>query len=90
MLGEGKGHNTAGGEAIPRLACRSGAGSSSSQPCLDFVGKMKTFHTSIDIPGTTAMVHIRPLSPHINARVLPAFRHAQWLMPPWKPACEVT
>ena len=67
MLGEGKGHNTAGGEAIPRLACRSGAASSSSQPSLDFVGKMKTFHTSITIPGTTAMVDILPSTPQMTA-----------------------
>ncbi len=57
MPGAGKGHETAGREGIPRLA----ASSRSSQPSLDFVGKMKTFHTSIDIPGTTAMVPPSPL-----------------------------
>ena len=49
MPWQGEGHEAAGGEAIPGLGCRSGAASSSSQPSLDFVGKMKTFHTSIDI-----------------------------------------
>ena len=61
MPGEGEGHKTAGGEGVPGLACKSGAASSGSQPSLDFVGKMKTFHTSIDIPGTTAMVSVSSL-----------------------------
>ncbi len=60
MPGEGEGREIARGQATQGQACRSGASSSSSQPSLDFVGKMKTFHTSIDIPGTTAMVPSGP------------------------------
>lgn len=56
MPGPGKGDETTKGEAIPVLACKSGASITGTQPSLDFVGKMRTFHTSIDIPGTTAMV----------------------------------
>ena len=57
MPAKGRGHQTPRAEAIPLLACKTEPSrTGSSHPSLDFVGRMKTFHTSIDIPGCTSMV----------------------------------
>ena len=64
MPAQGTGHQTPRAEAIPLLACKAETSrSSSSPPSLDFVGRMKTFHTSIDIPGCTSMVCFALLCP---------------------------
>ena len=64
MPAQGRGHQTPRAEAVPLLACKTESSrSSSSHPSLDFVGRMKTFHTSIDIPGCTSMVCLALLWP---------------------------
>ncbi len=89
MPGQGKGDETAKGEAIPVLACKSGASITGTQPSLDFVGKMKTFHTSIDIPGTTAMVKFDLLGLSSTQEGCGICHHASGFMPSWGPTHEM-
>lgn len=76
MSAQGTDSGTAWAESIPALACKAdslAATSRSNHPSLEFVGRMKTFHTCIDIPGCTAMVclillGLLPLLTQVNAK----------------------